>query len=412
MKSEAHVLIASLILGVLSGPRAAKAQDPAFSEDRFHGRQAYILENAKMRVAALRGAGHIAEIRLKSDDPKKSVNPLLIHHFQTIDPGDYDPAKHDAIYGGRDDRLLQAGYMGHLLNFPTFGAPSKREAENGLGGHGEALTVEWRKNNVEADESKVRLWYSAYLPKTQYKVGRKLTLPRDETVLYVEEWVESQTDFGRPAHWVQHVTFGPPFVAPGRNVLDISAVRGEVRGPVDAGNSLKPGPIEWPDGTSHEGKQVSLREMQTRPHAGTYYGLLMDPAREESYLTAYNKDLRVLIGYIWRTEDFPWIGDWQENERNDVVPWNGKVIARGLEFGTTPFGGPMKGVVEEGELYGVLQYRWIEGGQRLTARYLAFVTEIPDGYRGVANVESKEGEIRITERETRKTISLKSERPW
>lgn len=412
MKSKTPILIATLLFASLPGPRDATAQDPAFSEDRFHGRQAYILENAKMRVAALRGGGHIAEIRLKSDDPKKSVNPMLIHHFQTIDPWEYDPAKHDAIYGGRDDRMLQAGYMGHLLNFPTFGSPSEREAENGLGGHGDALSGDWRKTDAATDERGVRLAYSAHLPKTQYKVGRKLTLPRDETVLYVEEWVESQTLFGRPAHWVQHATFGPPFVAPGRNVLDMSAVRGELRGPADASNTLKAGPIQWPQGTSYDGKQVSLREMQTRPHAGTYYGLLMDPAREESYLTAYNKDLRVLIGYIWRTEDFPWVGDWQENERNDVIPWNGKVIARGLEFGTTPFGGPMRKVVAEGELYGVPQYRWIEGRERLTVRYLAFVTEIPDGYRGVADVDSKDGKIRITERETGRVISLKSERPW
>ncbi len=412
MKSKTHVLIAALILAVLPGPGVARAQAPAFSEDLFHGRSAYILENAEMRVAALRGAGHIAEIRLKSDDPKKSVNPMRVPHFPTIDPWDYDPAKHDATYGGRPDRILQSGYMGHLLNFPTFGSPSDREAENGLGTHGEALAVEWRKDLVEVDKGRVRLSYSADLPKTQYKVGRKLTLPGDETVLYIEEWVESLTEFGRPAHWVQHVTFGPPFVAPGRNVLDMSAVRGEVRRPADDGNSLQPGAIRWPKGTSRDGKEVSLREMQTGANAGTYYGLLMDPAREESYLTAYNKDLRVLIGYIWRTEDFPWIGDWQENQRATVPPWNGKVIARGLEFGTTPFGGPMKTVVEEGELYGVLQYRWIDGGQRLTARYLAFVTEIPDGYQGVADVETQNGQIRITERETGKIISLKSARVW
>ena len=145
MKSETHLLIAALLF-VLPGPQTAAAQKPAFSEGRFQGRSVYILENAKMRVGALRGAGHIAEIRLKSDDPRKSVNPMRVPHFPTIDPGEYDPSKHDAVYGGRPDRLLQAGYMGHLLNFPTFGSPSDREAENGLGTHGEALSVEWRRD--------------------------------------------------------------------------------------------------------------------------------------------------------------------------------------------------------------------------------------------------------------------------
>ena len=401
-----------VLLILLTGCNVVAAQETTFSEDHIHGRSAYILENKLVRIGALRGAGHIAEIRLKSDDPRKSVNPMLVHHYQTIDPGNYNPIKHDMLYGKGSDRILTAGYMGHLLNFPLFGAPSNQEFKNGLGVHGEALMVQWNKDKVETTANKVQFSYSTYLPKTQYKVGRTLTLAANETVLYVEEWVESQTAFGRPAHWVQHVTFGPPFVTPGRNVLDMSGTRGEVRPPIEDHNSLRAGPLHWPIGTSREGKKVSLREMQAPPNTGTYYGILMDPSREESYFTAFNKDLRVLIGYIWKTEDFPWIADWQENQSIDVFPWNGKVIARGLEFGTTPFAGSMKKVVDEGKLYGVRQYRWIEGRNRLTARYLAFITEIPDGYQGVESIECHGEKIDITERETGEIISLKSVRPW
>lgn len=410
-KKTTSINLISVLLVLLTSSHEAIAQKPKFSEGRIHGRSAYILENTMMRISALRGAGHIAEIRLKSNDPLKSVNPMLVHHYPTIDPGDYDPVKHDVIYGKGSGRILAAGYMGHLLNFPTFGAPSDREVENGLGAHGEALTVEWHKDRVEVDPEQVKLFYSTYLPRTQYKVGRTLTISRRETVLYVEEWVESQTDFGRPAHWVQHVTFGPPFVAPGRNVLDMSGTKGEVRYS-NAPNSLQAGPLRWPTGTSHNGREVSLREMQPLPNAGTYYGVLMDASRKESYFTAYNKDFRVLIGYIWKTKDFPWIGDWQENQRSNALPFNGKVIARGLEFGTTPFGGPMQTVVEKGKLYGTSRYRWIEGHSRLTTRYLAFITEIPEGYQGVEDIRWNDGAIHVTERKTGKTILLKSSRPW
>jgi hypothetical protein len=364
-----------------------------------------------MRVSALRGAGHIAEIRLLSPDPLKSINPMRVPHYPTIEPWEYDPAKHDAIYGGASDRILMAGYMGHLLNFPTFGEPSEQEERNGLGKHGEALAVEWRNEKVENSPSEVRFWYAAHLPKTQYRTGRVLTLLRDETVLYIEEWVENLLDFDRPAHWVEHATFGAPFVEPGKTMLDMSATKGQIRGG-GPGDSLRAGDVVWPDGVVQDGQKTDLRLMQPKPHAGTYAGYLMDQDRETSFFTMYNSGYRVLIGYIWRTRDFPWIGDWQENHRVTTPPWNGQVVARGMEFGTTPFGGPMSEVVKEGSLFGVPVFRWIPGRQRLTASYVAFLTEIPENYRGVADLQLKPGAIEITERETGNVISIKSAREW
>ncbi len=387
------------------------AQRPMFKKEKFEGRDAYVLSNGAMRVSALRGAGHIAEIRLLSPDPRKSVNPMRVPHYPTIDPWEYDPVKHDAIYGSGNDRLLMAGYMGHLLNFPTYGDPSADEARNGLEKHGEALAVEWNDDKVETTAGEVSLWYSAQLPKTKYRVGRVLTLPRDETVLYIEEWVENLEAFDRPAAWVEHATFGAPFVEAGKTVLDMSATQGEVRDSGDS-DSLDAGKITWPNGIAKGGGATGLRVMQAKPHSGSYAAYLMDPKRDVSYFTMYNPGYGVLIGYAWHTKDFPWIGDWQENQRVTQPPWNGQVVARGMEFGTTPFGAPMKQVVSEGSLLGVPLFRWIGGRQRLTARYVAFVTEIPDGFQGVANLEVKAGAIEITERETGKVLSIKSAREW
>ena len=392
--------------------QALQAEGPSFHEERFHGRYAYVLENARMRVSALRGAGHLAEIRLKSPDPKTSINPMRIPHFPTIEPWEYDAAQHDQIYGGGTARILQSGYMGHLLNFPTFGGPSDSEAKAGLGNHGEALSAEWRKDSSAVSNDGVRLVYSGHLPKTQYNVGRTLTLPANETVLYIEEWAENLLAFDRPAHWVQHATFGEPFVEPGKTVLDMSATKGEVRSSGRESWTLSPGPVTWPHGTSHEGKKVSLRAMQTKPNSGVYYAVLMDPGRERSFFTMYHTEYRVLIGYIWYTKDFPWMGDWQENKGNSGLPWNQQAVARGMEFGTTPFGGPMEEVVKRGSLYGVPVYRWLGARERVTVRYVAFLSEIPEGYRGVDNVQVKGGQIVVTERETGKMLILKSAREW
>ena len=40
-----------------------------------------------------------------------------------------------------------------------------------------------------------------------------------------------------------------------------------MRGGDRASAMLSPGPVQWPEGTAHDGKKVSLREMQTRPNS-------------------------------------------------------------------------------------------------------------------------------------------------
>lgn len=385
------------------------AQEPSFSTAELHGRDAYVLQNARMRVSALRGAGHIAEIRFRSDDPKAALNPMRVPHYPTIEPWEYDPAKHDAIYGGGTNRVLMSGYMGHLLNFPTFGGPSATEAANGLGNHGEALAREWTLDRAGATPDEVVLEYSAHLPLQRYNVGRRLTLPANEDVLYVEEWVESLVDFDRPAMWVQHVTFGAPFVEAGKTTLDMSAGRGEIRRS-DPTNSLAEGEVRWPEGRDATGSPTDLRVMQTKPGSGTYVGYLMDPDREDVWFTMFHPDYRVLIGYVWNREDFPWMGDWQENGRNQGPPWNGKARARGMEFGTTPFGGTMERVASEGDLWGRPTVRWIGGRQRETVRYLAFLLEVPLNFRGVADLQVRDGRILVVERGTAKRFEIEAGR--
>ena len=70
-----------------------------FHEDRLHGRRAFVLENDRMRLSTLPGGGFIGEVRFKSDDPRKSVNPMRVPHYQTIDPYTYDIARDGDLYG-------------------------------------------------------------------------------------------------------------------------------------------------------------------------------------------------------------------------------------------------------------------------------------------------------------------------
>jgi len=376
-------------------------QKASFHEDKLYGRRAFVLENDRMRVGTLPGGGFIGEVRFKSSDPKMSVNPMRVPHYQTIDPYTYDVAKHGAIYGTDIQRRLMSGYMGHYLCFPIFGPSSKAEFGLDLGQHGEALAVEWKRDNVDAGQDAVTLRYSAELPKTQFRVVRSITLPADETVAYVEESVENLTIFDRPVQWVQHVTFGPPFLELNKTVVDASVAKVLVR----QGPEFREG--AWPELKTADGQVTDLRVFSGR--TGTW---LMDRSKPKVWFTVHNPDYPVLVGYIFQSEPNPWVLDWQENMRVKQIPWEGKVVARAVCIGDSPFAAGLRNAVDRGSALGVPVFSWISARQRRTQAYAVFLAEVPLGFRGVADLREEGGKIVLTERGTGKTIAIKSARKW
>ncbi|MCX6046223.1 MAG: hypothetical protein NT075_14015 [Chloroflexi bacterium] len=378
--------------------------------ETIHGRQAYVLENGKLRISALRGGGHLAELRLLTDNAKLAINPLYIPRYPTIEPYAYDPVQHTHLYGEGPNARLTAGYMGHLLCFPTFGPPTPDEAAHHFTFHGEAVAVEWQQHKApQISPEAITFYYTAELPQTQYRVERALTLRANETVVYVEEWIENLALFDRPFNRNQHATFGPPFAMPGKNILDMSGTQGLIMPQRSAGDTLPAdGVITWPHAVSSDGTQVDLRPFQSAPESTTYYPVLLDPARLLSYFTMYNTDYPLLIGYLFPTADNPWIIDWQENGSNKQAPANGEMIARGIEFGTSPFDEGLRKSVERGALFDVPAYQWIGGGQRLKTTFLIFLTEIPRGFQGVEDVQALAGQIVITEQATGRQIFVPS----
>jgi hypothetical protein len=381
IKDRMPILIWVLLLGVPAlsetiSTRGAGASKPSIREGAVHGRHAYFLENGLIRVGVLTGGGHIAEVTLVSEDPKKRINPMRVPHYPTIDPHTYESSKHDAVYGDSPHKWLHSGYMGHLLCFPIYGSPSEQEAKAGLGNHGEAGIVEWKKTGAEVRDDAVVLRYGADLTKTGFRVERVITLRRGDRFARVEEAVENMTPYDRPIQWMQHATFGPPFVEPGKTILDMSATRGAAGGGAE---------VRWPD------QPTDQRAFRTEPKSGAYTAYLMDPGRQWQYFTMFHRDYRLLIGYVFPAKDNPWIADWQENKRSQVIPWNGQAVARGMEFGNSPFAEGLRKAVERKSLFGVPAFTWIGGRERQSTEFLVFALEIPDGFQGVADVKMESG---------------------
>jgi hypothetical protein len=389
-----RVLFLSCLAAALFG------QTASFHEDKLHGRRAFVLENDRMRVSTLPGGGFIAEVRFKSGDPRKSVNPLRVPHYQTIDPYAYDIGKHGYLYGTGIQRRLMSGYMGQFLCFPHFAASSAAEFRQDYGQHGEALAVEWKLMKADPGKDAVTLVYGADLPMTEYRVERSIVLPAGETVAYVEESVENLARFDRPVQWVQHVTFGPPFLELNRTFADASVAR------VVAGSGRDTvAQATWPEIDDPQGKR------DLRVFSGRSSTWLMDRSGPKVYFTMYNTGFPVLIGYIFESAPNQWVFDWQENQRAKEIPWDGKVTARAICIGDSVVSG-LRNAVDRGSTAGVPVFSWIEARQRRTQKYAFFLAEIPLGFKGVAALRAEGGRIVIAEKETGRTIEVQAGRMW
>ena len=331
----------------------------------FHGRRAAQISNGVVRVSVLAGGGHIAEISLV----EKGVNPLWVPPWPSIEPTDFDPRVHSEYGNDAESRLL-AGIMGHNLCFDFFGPPSEEEAAAGLTVHGEASVVTWEI--TQPNEGELRA--AAELPLAQMRVERGLRL--SGAMVIVSETAENRSAVDRAVGWTQHVTLGPPFVAGGRTVFHAPATRSKVlesdftggKGRMQIGAEF-----DWPLCPAIDGGTIDLRRTSAAAVSAGYTAHLMDPVKEQAWFTAFNPDLEVLFGYVWRRSDFPWLGIWEENHCREHKPWNGRSVTRGMEFGVSPMPEPRRNMIDRGSLLGVPGYRWIPARSRVAVEYCAFI---------------------------------------
>jgi hypothetical protein len=327
----------------------------------FRGRHAVSIENEAIRVTVLREGGHIAEILHKAS----SVNPLWVPPWPSIEPSAYDEATHPE-YGSNVEARLLAGIAGHNLCLDIFGGPSAEEAAEGMGVHGEGSVAAYDIRQTDR-----RLLMSATFPLSQIRFERVIELQGPQ--VEIEETVESLAAFDRPIGWTQHVTFGPPFLECGVTRFQMSATKSKAfEGEFGIADYLQPAAIfDWPMAPRNDGGVADLSLFNDAPVSSAFTGHLMDPLKEEVFFRAFHPGLKLSFGYSWKRADFPWLGIWEENRSRTHAPWNGRTIARGMEFGVSPMPETRRQMIARGSLFGVPTYRWLPARGSIKVHYSA-----------------------------------------
>jgi hypothetical protein len=130
----------------------------------------------------------------------------------------------------------------------------------------------------------------------------------------------------------------------------------------------------------------------------------MNPARRLVFVTAFHPDKRLLLGYVFRREEYAWTQLWE------FYPADGR-IARGLEFATQPFDLPRREVIQSNALFDTPTYRWLPAKSTISSAFLLFYTRTPEGFRKVDEVTLEGGRLTIEDRTARITVTLSASRP-
>lgn len=280
----------------------------------------------------------------------------------------------------------QPPFKGHFLCFDRWGPPSIAEKINGYQHHGEVNTEIWKLvTNSQSKRHNQQCGMMCYLPMAGLQLTRKVELSDDEPVFFVEEKIENLNEHGRMFNIVQHVTLAPPFLD--SSVLFDNNTKKGFENKEDGSLYQEEPILKWPE-TIHEGKKISLRQFKDEwPRVSSF---VYDKSEKYAWATASNPNQELLLGYIWKTEEYPWINYWRDAE-------NGISKAFGMEFGTTGLHEPFPIVARKGKIFDRNIYDYIDAGEVITKSFTAFLAKVPGDYKGVEEVIIDESTFTIKE---------------
>jgi hypothetical protein len=346
----------------------------------FHNRPAWQIESDQISVSVMECGAHTAEMTFKPT----GINPLWIQDCATIDPDQYDPAIHGALYGDNCESRLMSGVLGHNLCLPYWGNPSEAEYRAGMTCHGETNVIRWRALTYERN----RLTIEARVPELGLRVER--TLRCSGPVVYFDTVAENLTPLDRPFAWCEHVTLGAPFLASEDTGFFATVGKGFQT------NSGAGEVFHWPEGRGQI--YCDLRRFSNHLHSDLINAFLVESSSDFACVVAWNPRLGSLYGQVFSASEFPWLNVWENHDQ--------RRMARGMEFSTTPIDGSLKALVANPRLLDTPTFEWLDARSQLTKSFFSFTLAIPHDYQGIASVHSDGKMLYVCELGTGRELTL------
>jgi hypothetical protein len=385
-----QLLVAAAVAAAAQNPDAAFLRKVTFED-----RPSIVISNDKVDLTVVAKGGAMAEFVLR-DDPER-LNTM------------WNPTRM-AREAGQQPRF--GASLGHFVCVDGFGGVSPEERAAGLPGHGEAHLQPWEVRFARKEGKTATVTFTTHLPLVQENFVRTLRMVDGETVVYVHSELESLVGFDRPVVWAEHATIGSPFLEQGVTVVDLSGRRSQVRPDSDP---PRPGGLQnrlasqkdftWPMAPLTSGGKVDVRAAPTSLGVGGHTTTLMlDPAHKYAWVTALHPGKRLLLGYVFKGDEYPWLQSWE----NYPAPG---MLARGLEFSTQPYDVPRREAIQLATMFDAPTYRWLPAKSKIESRFVMFMVRVPEGFSKVDHLTVENGRLVLQDRKTKKQVEVAASLP-
>jgi hypothetical protein len=336
----------------------------SIAAELVNGRKSLVMDTPSARLVVDVAGGSIGDFHLK--DSGADLNPLS---WATPPPGN------TSIMG-----------FGHFLCLDRWGPASKSESAKGMPYHGEAAHVEWTIARDTANHNGIlEAEMTALLPKAGLSVRRVIRMSTNAPLFAVREDVNNVNALGRIYNAVQHPTIGPPFLDE-TTVVDCNGRKGFAQG-ASLPNPEEPS-FTWPQALKQNGEAIDLRRLTNDPNPNVVSYSIDE---EYGWVTATTAARGLLIAYVWKTADYPWVSLWRDVR-------DGKPAARGLEFGTTGLHQPFPILVKKGRIWDRPLFAYLDAGETTARNYLTFLCKIPNDFSGVESIKVAKTHLTLRER--------------
>ena len=356
----------------------------------FEDLPALVLANDKVAVTVITEGGAIGQIVLADD--KEKINPIWNPYWIARQAGLNRPA---------------SSSRGHFVCLDGFGPASAEERAAGLPFHGEAYMLPWMLQSNQKTGDTLSAAFSVTLPLAHETFARTYHIVDGENIVWVDSAVTSLLSFDRPVFWAEHATISAPFLEPGKVAVDMPVTRGKTKAVPAQANPPRQlrsyVDFTWPMAPTVDGQLFDVRSAPMKPNTTEHLTSLVDPSRRLGFVTALHPEKRLLIGWVFRREEFPWVQTWLSNPGPNRM-------TRGLEFATQPFDLPRAEVLRNGPLFDSPVFRILPAKSTITSSFLMFYTSVPDGFVKVDDVQLGGGKLVIEDRANKKLVTLAASR--
>jgi hypothetical protein len=261
-------------------------------------------------------------VSLENDSSKLSISLMggsLISFQSKISPVNPFNWK-ETDNGSNTSNKSVMSAQGQFLSIGRWSLPTAGESKLGMPRNGEPANNWWKLESVKYGKE---LKMNCEAPLDGFLVSRSVVLSQSDPLFKVTETITNEFSIGRVCTIIQNLILSTPFFNPAMR-LNCNASYGFNQ--------------DWgmPEPNVHEYKwplafidtlKISTIDL-SRFSTKFQYTSSFVFSDSIGWITAYNPKLKLLLGYVWKTNEYPWL-----HIKNEIN--YGKPDLHGISFGTT-----------------------------------------------------------------------------